>query len=216
MYNVVISGETDRYIREIEGLDFWEKNAGMFTIKCTSTDGNEVIRLLDDKDIHIIITDVDMEKPNGFDILKAAEEKGRCICVILTGEKADFHIVRKALTHYAFDYLIKPVTDKALSDSLERAMKRFEKKLLNKSMSDVDYLCNDIVDCMMNGGTDLNNRLEELIKKCTGSEDGYISNIQKLRNIAEKIYNDVCIIYEWVYDLIPEPAVILKNTNVSD
>ena len=216
MFNVIIADGSERSIREIKALNFWERNVQVFTIKCTATDGAKVIGLLDDKDIDIIIADVQMEEPNGFDILRAVEEKGRCICVILTGTKEDYHIVKKALTHYAFDYLVKPVSDKALSESLERALKRFEKKRLKRSMSDVDLMCSDIVDRMINGGADLDDTLDELIKKCVGSGNGYISNIQKLRTAAEKIYKEICITYEWIFDLIPEPSVILKNTTVSD
>lgn len=79
--------------------------------------------------VDILLTDVEMPRENGFDLLAWLEEKGlRPVTMILTSY-ADFNYAQQAVRFHVNDYLLKPVTTDALEKALSRAAE--EAKRLN-------------------------------------------------------------------------------------
>ena len=217
MYNIIIASGSEAYIKDISELDVWKECSDTFNVAYRSTDGDEVLQLISTPDIHILIMDTDMERPDGFDILRIINEKDLYhICVILTGERIDYDTVKKALVLGSFDYLVKPVSNDDMYDVLHRAAKRLEKCLKNKRSSETDHLCSEISDHLLRGGTDIGSRTDALIISCIRHKNSSYSNAHRIIHAAERIYNDVCTAHEWIADLIPEPDAVLQNITSAD
>ena len=72
--------------------------------------------------VDILLTDVEMPRENGFDLLAWLQEQDlRPVTMILTSY-ADFQYAQQAVSFHVNDYLLKPVTTDALSKALTRAV----------------------------------------------------------------------------------------------
>ena len=108
--------------RKIEGI------SDSFRITDECSDGEQALKLLKEKDIHIVFTDIRMPVMDGLRL--AAEIHARypdIITVILSGY-ADFSYAQTAVREGVFDYLLKPVTAENVKDVLERIEVTLQKK----------------------------------------------------------------------------------------
>lgn len=74
------------------------------------------------EDIHIIITDVEMPRGTGFDLLRWIADSDFNPVVIMLTSYATFDYAKKAIEFQCLDYLLKPVSAAALRDVADRAI----------------------------------------------------------------------------------------------
>lgn len=212
MYNVIIYEGTKKHIRVPECLEVFARHIGELRISHTITDVDSAMELLNIKGANIIIMDTDIEEPNGFSLLKSLNNTSDPPCVILTGEKRDFDTVKKALVLGAFDYLVKPISEDELFQTLKRAIDKFDRRYKKSSSSKTDGLCLDIADCILDGSSDLDIKINMLLDAdaeiSSEHEEQYST---KLKKSAEKIYGMICRQHNWISDLIPSPELFLKD-----
>lgn len=76
----------------------------------------------------LIITDIQMNKMSGLDMIQELKErKLACHYMIISGY-AEFSYARRAITLGSLDYLLKPVTRQTLKESLDQVRKVMEEK----------------------------------------------------------------------------------------
>ncbi len=81
-------------------------------------------RVIDEHDISILLTDIEMPRENGFALLQWLKERDRLpLTILLTGHKK-FEYALEAVNFNCFQYLVKPVTPDALHDVLSRAIEK--------------------------------------------------------------------------------------------
>lgn len=85
----------------------------------SAEDGDEGLRMIEQKRPDVVMTDIRMPKKSGLQML----EEGRNICnfysIILTGY-SEFDLVRDSLRLNAVDYLLKPVDEEELKGVLDK------------------------------------------------------------------------------------------------
>ena len=85
----------------------------------------------------LIITDIQMNKMSGLDMIQELKErKLECRYIILSGY-AEFSYARRAITLGSLDYLLKPVTRQTLKEALDqvrKVMEEEERKIAPSSM----------------------------------------------------------------------------------
>jgi PAS domain S-box-containing protein len=72
----------------------------------------------------LVILDIKMPGMNGLDVLRRLKESDASVEVVMITAYASLETVKQALTHGAFEYLIKPFSRKDLEDVVRRALQR--------------------------------------------------------------------------------------------
>jgi two-component system response regulator YesN len=91
------------------------------TIVAEAEDGEEALALARSESPDILLVDIRMPFLSGLDFIERLEGLGLdCVVIVVSGHD-EFAYAKKALSLGVFDYLLKPVEDKALSRALERA-----------------------------------------------------------------------------------------------
>ena len=83
----------------------------------TVKSGEDAIDLLHDRQFDIVITDLNMGRLNGIDVLKNTKKLNPHTRVIITTGSSDVTYIIEALRYNADDYLLKPFR---MADLLER------------------------------------------------------------------------------------------------
>lgn len=82
--------------------------------------------------IELLLTDIEMQGGSGFDLIRWCNARcERYISIILSGFP-NFHYAQRAITLGVFEYLLKPVNNSVLENTLQRAINRLSLK--NSSM----------------------------------------------------------------------------------
>jgi PAS domain S-box-containing protein len=72
----------------------------------------------------LVILDIKMPGMNGLDVLRLLKETDASVEVVMITAYASLETVKQALTHGAFEYLIKPFSRQDLEDVVRRALQR--------------------------------------------------------------------------------------------
>ncbi|MCI9336040.1 MAG: helix-turn-helix domain-containing protein [Lachnospiraceae bacterium] len=91
-----------------------------------AADGLEAWDIVRKKHPEIIITDVRMEGMTGLSLIQRCRSAGILASVIVISGYAEFEYVQSALHHDACCYLLKPLTQSALFDALQKAMAKHD------------------------------------------------------------------------------------------
>jgi len=83
-------------------------------------DGEEAMRVLSEKRVDIIISDINMPRLNGFELLRSVKQKFPNIAVILMTAYGDTYSVKDALLLGADEYVTKPFQAHEIALIVER------------------------------------------------------------------------------------------------
>lgn len=117
----------------------------MFRIKyrvLTAATGEEALKLLESKLVHVIISDQRMPQMTGVELLEKVQEKyPDSIRLLLTGY-ADMNVVIEAVNKgKIFHYLTKPWNEEELTMAIERAYGAWvEKQSLKNTNEQLEFL----------------------------------------------------------------------------
>ena len=89
-------------------------------------DSSQAYEVIEDKQFDILLLDMDMPNVSGLDILKYIHEhKLKLTTIVLTGVE-DIDLAVKSMKLGTFDYLLKPIEEEKLLETLENAKKKFD------------------------------------------------------------------------------------------
>jgi two-component system, response regulator YesN len=108
-----------------KNLDTWAN--GNYQIM-TASNGEEAIQLMKAHKVHILITDIRMPEITGLELLKIAKELNIFPVIIVISAYSEFEYAQEALRLGVINYLLKPISKKALIEAVEEALKEVEKK----------------------------------------------------------------------------------------
>ncbi len=106
-------------------LDTWAN--GQYQIKIASN-GEEAIEQMKQDKVHILITDIRMPEITGLQLLKIAKEQNISPVIIVISAYSEFEYAQEALRLGVINYLLKPISKKALIEAVEEAVQTVEKK----------------------------------------------------------------------------------------
>jgi EAL domain-containing protein (putative c-di-GMP-specific phosphodiesterase class I) len=88
----------------------------------TAQDGAQAMQLLDEHSFDAVLTDVAMPGMNGIALLRAVRERDLEVPVLLMTGKPDVESAAKAVHYGASEYLIKPISNAELENTIRRAV----------------------------------------------------------------------------------------------
>lgn len=105
MKNILIVDDIPLIIKALKSLVNWDDND--FRIAGEAFDGVEAIKILEEINIDILITDIKMPVMDGLELIKYVREKHPNIKIIVMSSYDEFEQVRKSFKLGASDYLLK-------------------------------------------------------------------------------------------------------------
>ncbi|BBI35415.1 response regulator [Cohnella abietis] len=136
MYKVMIVDDEPWSRKVIKQLGEWDSL--QLTIVGEAEDGSEGLRLIDELQPDIIVTDMRMPGIDGVDLLKALKERHPLLKIIVMSGYDDFVYLKQAIHSQAKDYLLKPVDPDELNAALAQCVKELEQtkqiSILTKSV----------------------------------------------------------------------------------
>jgi two-component system, response regulator YesN len=108
-----------------KNLDTWAN--GNYQI-ITASNGEEAIQLLKQYKVHILITDIRMPEITGLELLKMAKELRIFPVILVISAYSEFEYAQEALRLGVINYLLKPISKKALIEAVEEALNEVERK----------------------------------------------------------------------------------------
>jgi len=93
-----------------------------FNLLEPAEDGREAAQRIERENPDILITDINMPLVDGNELIRVAKKVRPQMQVIVLSGYSDFDLVRQALLSGAIDYLLKPVTQSALLEVLDKAV----------------------------------------------------------------------------------------------
>ncbi len=170
-------------------------------------DANSAIRISDDQDLDLVITDIIMPKMTGMELLAAIKAKSPDIPIIIMTGEPTIDTAKEAVKSDASDYLVKPVSKenllKAARYSLEKKKLLDDKKRLEientKYREDLEKMVDERTQALQKA---VNGTVEAIVK-ILAYKDPYTSDHQRrvgalAMAIAQKMELDEDII-ECIY-----------------
>jgi two-component system, response regulator YesN len=88
--------------------------------------GSEALALLEQFSIDIVLSDIQMPGISGLELIAQIRSRWpRTKCILLSGH-SDFNYAKEAILHQTEDYLLKPITEKDLLDTVKRVMDKLK------------------------------------------------------------------------------------------
>lgn len=126
----IIVETTYNMLKRIEHLDLivWKAHSA-----------HEGLDIMRNNRIDILITDVRMPIMTGLELIKHVRKQwSRCKVIFLSGY-SDYEYLQTALQHHAFDYLLKPVEDEKIIETVQRVIAEIDAELqMNDIMSQAE------------------------------------------------------------------------------
>ncbi len=149
MYRILLV-EDDSALRYVYSkMKTWVGNG--FEISAEASNGKEALELLDKEEFDLVVTDIRMPFVDGLTLLSKIKERSIDVVSVLLSSYNEFEYARQGLVLGAFDYIVKPISDKNLSEVLQRAKIYLgEKNEISKIDNIVINAANDCkfsVDC---------------------------------------------------------------------
>ena len=85
---------------------------------------SEAVTALDRKQVHLVITDVNMPDTDGFELLRLIRQRYPEIVVIMITGYGTIESAVEAIKMGAYDYLTKPIIDEEIRLVVERALQQ--------------------------------------------------------------------------------------------
>ena len=110
-YRILIVEDTPEILEALS--DFYrEEGAGLFDV-VTSSDGNDALNKVNSGEYDLLILDIMLPGASGFDICRAARNKGDCPIIFVTALGSE-HNILKGYETGGDDYVVKPFSTRQL------------------------------------------------------------------------------------------------------
>ena len=124
-YRAVLIDDNKNTVLSLEYSIEWEKLG--IELVGTAYDGRSGKELIERTDPDIIISDINMPYMDGFSMVEASKKGEDRIIIVITGYDK-FQYASRAIKLAVFDYILKPIDDEELNDTLKRAVRKLDKK----------------------------------------------------------------------------------------
>ncbi|MFC0559191.1 response regulator transcription factor [Halalkalibacter alkalisediminis] len=93
----------------------------------TATDGSKALHLIEETKPHIVMVDIRMPGMNGLELIHKLKALSCDAVFIIISAYTQFDYAKRALELEAVDYLTKPIEIEEIINSVQRAIKKYEK-----------------------------------------------------------------------------------------
>lgn len=124
MKKVMLVEDEELILQGIRCIIDWEEIS--MSVVSMAHNGAEALELFQKEPVDILVTDVEMPKMNGLELIKEIRKQNpKTRCIILSGYD-DFEYARSALKLDVEEYILKPVNEELLKQALIHAAEHFD------------------------------------------------------------------------------------------
>ncbi|MCI8624489.1 MAG: helix-turn-helix domain-containing protein [Provencibacterium sp.] len=116
---LLVDDEQDILEGILDGIDFTA--LGIQQVR-TATSAREAKKILQQEEVDILLTDIEMPGESGLDLLNWLRERDSAIVTLFCTSFANFDYAKKAVEMHSFDYYLKPVAYEELQSHLAAAV----------------------------------------------------------------------------------------------
>jgi two-component system, response regulator YesN len=210
MYKVLII-DNDKAARYVLKRFSWSRYG--FEISDEAVDGPEALAKLDDKKFDLVITDIRMPGMDGMDFLCQVNEKAEAPCLILLSTYNDFAYAQQGIQLGVFDYMTKPLSEKAFGEMLQRAeiyldkSRQVDRETMHQQKLSADRLeeylplarKQQLKDLLFDGGNDFLSAIYSLDKEFSKLDKVSCQRLDA--RIVEQLHNRLDEKFPWVKNL---------------
>ena len=173
-------------------------------------DGGEALEIALKEKPDIVITDIRMPELSGIDLMKKLNENSIFSKMIVVSGYDDFEYAQGALRMGAINYLLKPVDEEELLDSVKRCVEELKKEknketVFDKQSAASEMLMEHIYEDLIFETSE--KRTEELLQKlsrkeiCFPFQSAAVVNMQVREHtffVNDKVKSDMWSVYQWL------------------
>ena len=126
MYKVVLVDDEELIIEGMKRLINW-KGLGC-EIAGVAYDGDEALDIMNEAEPDILITDIRMPAMNGLTMIDYVKERFPNLIIMIMSGYSDFEYAHQALEKGAACYMLKPVSEKELSERIRHVVERLRER----------------------------------------------------------------------------------------
>ena len=104
-----------------------------FEIVCEAENGEEGLAQLAAQKIDVIITDIGMPMMNGIEFMQRARSEGYVGEIIVLTAYGEFEYAKSAIKYGVTEYMLKPIEEEQITQTLQDIKKRLEEKQENQN-----------------------------------------------------------------------------------
>ncbi len=214
MFSVQIVDDEPIVRMGLKKLIPWEKLE--FQVVCEAQNGTEALQQLEDHRIDLIITDIEMPIMNGMDFIKRVREgNGKQAIIILTAY-AEFEYAKTAIKYGVMGYILKPITEGQIVDTLQQIKKNLTVTLDGSFTRETD---NKLVEAVLLTDKKAFELLEEIIleeadgdREIKGTSYRFSYILQEIIQEVNKKYSNLNKLEKLDSVLIPKQQKQLTKT----
>ncbi len=126
MIRVIVADDEEKVCQLICHLIDWESLE--MELVGTASNGIEALRLIQEKQPDLILSDIRMPGCSGLELMKQAREYDPDLEFIIISGYSSFEYAQTAIQYGVQDYILKPVNQQLLNATLQKVRKRYLKK----------------------------------------------------------------------------------------
>jgi len=127
MYKVLIVDDEPFILDGLPYVIDWEEHGA--EIAASARSGEEALAILEQMTIHIVMTDIKMPGMDGLELIEQARSRGMNAKFIVLSGYDEFELVKKAVIYGVENYLLKPLEEEELSDTLLTTIEKLDHEL---------------------------------------------------------------------------------------
>lgn len=136
MYDILIVDDEESIRKGLKILIDWK--AYGYEVKGEAANGLEALNLMREHSFHVVIADIRMPKIDGLELIRQIKQmKLRTKAIIISGYK-DFEYAKTAIELGVKNYILKPINQEALIETLARISEEFEEERNIGSLKEED------------------------------------------------------------------------------
>lgn len=125
-YKVIIADDEPKILRLIKMLGHWEQYQIEIVDECRS--GRQTLESIRKNKPDFVLSDIKMPDLDGIGLIEETRKEGIETLFILISGYRHFEYARSAIALNVVDYLLKPVNEEQLNETLEKVCRKIEQK----------------------------------------------------------------------------------------
>ena len=124
MYKALVVDDEPIILEGFDNLISWEEFG--IEISAKAENGKAALQIVREEEIDLLITDIRMPEMSGLELLKTIRQEGKSIKVIILSGYDDFQYVKEASKYGIENYLLKPIEENELEETLLHLTEKLE------------------------------------------------------------------------------------------